>query len=105
MIVELSVVPIGVGESLSEHVAKAVKIIEKSGFDFKLTAMGTILKVGSFEELGKLIDRIVEEMKAECPRIYVVVKADERFKDYDLDYKVKSVEEKMGENGGKMGES
>ncbi len=98
MIVEISVVPIGVGESLSKYVAKAVKVIENSGFEFRLTAMGTILKVRNFQELGKLLDRIVEELKPECPRIYVVVKADERFKDYDLDYKVKSVEEKIEES-------
>jgi uncharacterized protein (TIGR00106 family) len=95
MIVEVSVVPIGVGESLSKYVTKAVKIIEKSGFEFRLTAMGTILKVNNFQELGKLLDGIVGELKAECPRIYVVVKADERFKDFDLDYKVRSVEEKL----------
>jgi len=95
MIVELSVVPIGVGDSLSEHVAKAVKVIKDSGFEHKLTAMGTILKVKNFEDLGRLVDRIVEELKPECPRIYVVIKADERFKDFELDYKVKSVEEKI----------
>ncbi len=93
MIVEISVVPIGVGESLSKYVAKAVNIIENSGFEFRLTAMGTILKVKNFRELGELLDEIIEGLKPECPRIYVVVKADERFKDYDLDYKVRSVEE------------
>ena len=95
MLVELSVVPIGVGVSLSNYVARAFKIIKDSGFEHKLTAMGTILKVESFEELGKLVDRIVEELKKDCPRVYVVIKADERFKDVDLDYKVKSVEKKL----------
>jgi uncharacterized protein (TIGR00106 family) len=96
MIVELSVVPIGVGESLSSYVAKAVKVIEKSGLEYRITAMGTILKVNSFEELGKLVDEIIKSLRDDCPRVYIVVKADERFRDVEIDYKVKSVEDKLG---------
>jgi|Deesub1362A_J573_1020465.scaffolds.fasta_scaffold00104_8 uncharacterized protein (TIGR00106 family) len=96
MIVELSIVPIGVGESLSNFVAKAIRIIERSYKEFKITPMGTILKVKNFEELGRLIDEITAELKRNgCPRVYIVVKADERFKEYDINYKVRSVEEKL----------
>jgi uncharacterized protein (TIGR00106 family) len=98
MIVELSVVPIGVGESLSEYIAKACEVIRKSKVEHELTDMGTIMKVGNFEELGKLVDKIVEELKEDCPRIFVVIKADERFKDVDLGYKVTAVEKRLKEN-------
>ncbi|AGK61859.1 uncharacterized protein, MTH1187 family [Archaeoglobus sulfaticallidus PM70-1] len=94
MIVEISVVPIGVGESLSRYIARVIDVIKKQSKDFKLTDMGTIIKVDSFTELGKLLDLIREELK-DCPRLYFVIKADERFKDYDLDYKVESVIEKL----------
>jgi uncharacterized protein YqgV (UPF0045/DUF77 family) len=77
-------------------VAKAVKVIEKSGLEYRITAMGTILKVNSFEELGKLVDEIIKSLRDDCPRVYIVVKADERFRDVEIDYKVKSVEDKLG---------
>jgi uncharacterized protein (TIGR00106 family) len=95
MIAELSVVPIGVGESLSEYVARALRVIRKSGVEHRLTDMGTILKARNFEELGKLVDEIIEELGKDCPRIFVVIKADERFRDVDLEHKVRAVERRL----------
>jgi len=45
MIVEISIVPIGVGESLSSYVAEALKVIKEWCKSYKLTPMGTIFKV------------------------------------------------------------
>ena len=98
MIVEVSVVPVGVGESLSEFVADAIKIIENSGYKYKLTPMGTVIEIENFEELGKLLDRINEVLVAKgAPRIYVVVKADYRVKSTSMEYKVESVMRKLKE--------
>ncbi|AEA47488.1 MTH1187 family thiamine-binding protein [Archaeoglobus veneficus] len=96
MIVEISVVPIGVGESLSSYVSEALKVIREKGVKYQLNPMGTVLEVDSFSELGELLDEIrcrLEEMGA--PRIYVVVKADWRKKATDMEHKVKAVEEKL----------
>jgi uncharacterized protein YqgV (UPF0045/DUF77 family) len=41
MIAEISVIPIGKGVDLAGYVAKVVKIIDESGLDYKLHAMGT----------------------------------------------------------------
>jgi len=96
MIVEISVVPIGVGESLSEYVAKALKVVKDSGYRYELTPMGTILEVESFEKLGRLLDRINEVLVEEgVPRVYVVVKADCRVKATSMEYKVESVMKKL----------
>jgi uncharacterized protein (TIGR00106 family) len=95
MIVELSVVPLGVGESLSEYVTRAVKVIEDSDVEYRVTPMGTILRIDNFIELGKLLEKIKEELRDDCPRLYFVIKVDERFKEYDMEYKVRSVEEKL----------
>ncbi|RLI88536.1 MAG: thiamine-binding protein [Archaeoglobales archaeon] len=96
MIIEISIVPIGVGESLSGYVSQAVKIIEEKGLDYRLNPMGTVIELKSFSELGELLDEIIRRLEEEgVPRVYVVVKADWRKKATGMDYKVKVVEEKL----------
>lgn len=96
MIVEISVVPIGVGESLSKFVAEVIKIIEDSGYKYQLTPMGTIVEIENFEELGRLLDRINEDLVIKgVPRIYTVIKADHRVKATSMEHKVESVMEKL----------
>ena len=43
MIAEFSIVPVGVGESLSQHVARAFEVIEASDVAHEHHAMGTNL--------------------------------------------------------------
>ena len=92
MIVEISIVPIGVGESLSQYVVKALKIIESKISNYKLTPMGTIFEIENFKELGKILDEIVDELiKNGVPRVYTVIKSDFRIKSTTMDYKVEKV--------------
>jgi hypothetical protein len=50
-IVEVSIVPIGgAGTSLSEHVARALRVLEESSLRYELTAMGTII-TGDLDEI------------------------------------------------------
>ena len=53
MLLELSVIPLGRGRSISADIADLVKIIDTSGLDYRLTAAGTILE-GSWEQLMDL---------------------------------------------------
>jgi len=93
MIVEISIVPIGVGESLSSYVAEALKVIKERCKSYKLTPMGTIVEVESFGDLGEILDEIVERLtKMGVPRVYTVIKSDFRVKRTDMDYKVEKVE-------------
>jgi uncharacterized protein YqgV (UPF0045/DUF77 family) len=46
MLLELSIVPLGRGRSISADVAELVKIIDASGLDYRLTAPGTIIEGG-----------------------------------------------------------
>ena len=50
IVCEFSVVPLGAGESLSEQVAKCLKIVQESGLPYQLTPMGTILE-GEWDEV------------------------------------------------------
>ncbi|MCP5005178.1 MAG: thiamine-binding protein, partial [Planctomycetes bacterium] len=44
MVVNFSIVPIGKGSSLSTQIAEVLKIVDESGLNYKLHAMGTILE-------------------------------------------------------------
>ncbi len=98
MIVEISVVPIGVGESLSSYVSEVIKAIRDKKIKYQLNPMGTVIEVESFSELGELLDEVNERMKSMgVPRVYVVIKADWRRKETSMEHKVKSVEEKLNQ--------
>ncbi len=96
MIVEISVVPIGVGESLSNYISEAIKVIKEKNVKYELNPMGTVIEVNSFLELGEILDEMRERLeKTGVPRIYFTVKVDWRKKATDMEYKVKSVQEKL----------
>ncbi len=44
MIVDISVVPIGVSESLSQYISEIIKFLREKGIKHQLTAMGTIME-------------------------------------------------------------
>lgn len=98
MIVEISFIPIGVGTSLSRYIAKVVKNIEKSGLEYQLTPMGTIVQ-GDWEDISKLVDdshKIILDMGIE--RIITNIKIDYRLdKKSSMEDKINSVKRKMVE--------
>ena len=64
MIVDFSIFPIGVGESLSTYVAEVFKIIEERGLPYEHHAMGTNIE-GDWDAVMRLIktcrDRMFEK--------------------------------------------
>jgi len=88
--------PIGKGESVSEQVVKVLDLVDKSGLPYRFNAMSTLVE-GDLEEVFSLIRRCHKELEKTCPRIYTIIKMDHRegYKDM-LNYKVGSVEEKLG---------
>lgn len=101
VLVEFSITPIGKGESVSEYVAKVLDLVDKSGLPYRFNAMSTIVE-GNWEEVFSLIRRCHQELEKTCPRIYTIIKVDHR-RGYNnmLEYKVSSVEEKLGKKLGK----
>lgn len=97
MIAEISVIPIGKGIDLAGHVAQVVKIIDASGLDYKLNAMGTVVE-GDSERVFDLIKKCHNRMLEVSERVYTTVKIDER-KDNKvkmLEHKVQAVEKELG---------
>jgi uncharacterized protein (TIGR00106 family) len=95
MIAEFSVVPIGVGESLSAYVAECIKIVEKSGLKYQLTPMGTILE-GDFHKVMDTIAQCHLRVRSMSKRVTTVIRLDDRDAHTDeMTRKVRSVKEKM----------
>ena len=78
-VAEITVVPSGVGPSVSDYVVRAIKVIEKhEGVRFQLTPMGTILE----GELDSILDVIRDVHNCafddRVDRVLTLVKIDER---------------------------
>lgn len=91
----VSIVPLGDKESVSEYVARCVRVIKKSGLEWQITPMGTIIAGENIQQIFDVVAEAVEELK-ECNRISVSVKVDyRRNRQGSLDDKVKSVLTKL----------
>jgi uncharacterized protein (TIGR00106 family) len=77
MLASFSVLPVGVGEALSEHVAKIVAIIDESGLDYRLGAMQTTVE-GKPEEVMGLIMKCHAAMRDAAPRVLTSITIDDR---------------------------
>ena len=95
-IVDLGVVPIGVGVSLSKYVAACETILKEAGLKTRLHSYGTNIE-GEWDAVFAAIKRcheVLHEMGA--PRLYTVIKVGTRTdKQQGMDDKVKSVESKL----------
>jgi uncharacterized protein (TIGR00106 family) len=94
---EFAMFPTDKGESVSTHVSRILKIIDESNVSYKLTPMGTVVEVETFEEALSLINRAYHELEGDCGRIYSTIKFDIRKgKSGRLRQKIESVETKVG---------
>ncbi len=95
MIAEFSIVPIGVGESLSAHVARAFEVIESSGVAYERHAMGTNLE-GDWDEVMAVIKACRDRLLETSNRVSLSIKIDDRVGVTDgLRRKVVSAEQRM----------
>ena len=68
VLLEMSITPLGKGESVSQYVAECVELIDRSGLDYELHAMGTIVE-GELAEVLDLMRRCIEQVAdAQRPR-------------------------------------
>jgi len=96
VIAEFSVVPLGKGESVSQYVAECLKIVEKSGIEYRINPMGTVLE-GDYDEVMSVIRDCHMRIMELSSRVITSVKMDDRKgKRGMLDSKIASVEQKVG---------
>ncbi len=96
VLLEFSMSPMGAGESVSQYVSRSLEIVERSGLDYRLHAMGTVIE-GEWDEVFGVVKQCYEAMSVDCDRISCTVKVDARKGAAGrLVSKVRSVEEKLG---------
>ncbi len=94
-LINFAIFPLNKGESVSEYVARALKIIKDSGLAYKLNPMGTSIE-GEWNEVMAVITRCFEETNKDCDRIYMTISADYRKGTTGrIESKVQSVEAKL----------
>ncbi|MDH4129500.1 MAG: MTH1187 family thiamine-binding protein [Spirochaetota bacterium] len=96
VLLEFSISPLDKGVSLSPYVARSLEIIDKSGLEYKLNPMGTVLE-GSWDEVIKVVTDCFNRMKEDCDRITAYIKVDYRKeKTNRLKTKIQAVEKHLG---------
>lgn len=96
VLLEMSITPLGKGESVSQYVAECVDIIDRSGLSYELHAMGTIVE-GELDEVLGLMQRCIEHVAKRSDRVTCAAKLDfRRGAAGRIQSKVASVEEKLG---------
>jgi uncharacterized protein (TIGR00106 family) len=77
VLAEFSMFPTDKGESVSAFVAQILDVIDRSGINYQLTPMGTILE-GSWEEVFAVISNCFRTLESQSNRITVAIKVDYR---------------------------
>ncbi len=78
VLLEFAMFPTDKGESVSEYVAKVIKSIEKSGVDFQLTPMGTIIETDTLKEALAIVESSYKVLEPFSNRVYSTIKLDIR---------------------------
>ena len=96
VIADISVVPIGVGVSLSRYVAACERVLKEAGLETRLHAYGTNIQ-GEWDTVFAAIKQchqVIHEMGA--PRVSTVIKVGTRTdRDQTMTDKVNSVEARL----------
>ena len=96
VMIDICIVPLGVGVSVSEYVTACQKVLQKSGLKHQMHAYGTNVE-GDWDEVMAAVKRcheVVHEMGA--PRITTSVRLGTRTdREQTMDDKIQSVQEKL----------
>jgi uncharacterized protein (TIGR00106 family) len=98
MLVEFSIVPIGVSNSIGDQLAEALKIVDASGLPYKINPMGTVVE-GEWDEIMALIKKCHTTVMKTGRRAITSISIDDRPGHPNrLDEKVKSIERRIGKS-------
>ena len=99
-IVDLCVIPVGVGTSVSSYVAACERILEEAGLQHAMHAYGTNIE-GEWDEVMAAVKRCHEKVHAMgAPRVSSTLRLGPRIdRDQTMADKLRSVREKLGDAG------
>ena len=89
--------PTDKGSSVSEFVSRVVKMVSETGFDYKLTAMGTIVETEVLSEALDIVNKAYSLLENDSKRVYCTVTFDIQTNKPigRMEGKIRSVEEKL----------
>ena len=93
----VNIIPLGTrSSSLSKYIAPAIKVLKKSGLNYQITSMGTIIEGNLNEILNVVRDMHEEVFKSSILRVVTTIKIDERRdKEASIQSKVLSLKDKI----------
>jgi uncharacterized protein (TIGR00106 family) len=96
MVMELTVIPLGTGSSMSTELAGLIEIIDAGGLDYRVTAFGTLVE-GPLEQLLDLARRCHLEAHKQAGRVLTMIRLDDFGpRTGELNGAVERVEKKIG---------
>jgi uncharacterized protein (TIGR00106 family) len=96
MLIEFSIIPIGIGSSIGDQLAEVLKIIDATGLPYKINPMGTVIE-GEWDEIMKLVKKCHNTVMKTGERAITTISIDDRKgKPNRIDEKVKSIEKRIG---------
>jgi len=96
VLMEMSIVPLGTGDSVSQQVADCIDLVDRSGLDYEVHSMGTIIE-GELADVLQVLQACVDKMAEYSDRVSCSAKIDYR-RGYAgrLAAKVDSIEKHLG---------
>ena len=95
VLVDFSIFPLDKGDSVSAHVARALKKIKDSGLPYKIGPMGTSFE-GEWDDVMGVVKNCFQELRKDSDRVYMALKLDYRKGPSGrIESKVRSVQDKM----------
>jgi len=90
--------PTDKGSSVSEYVSKIIDMVSKSGYEYKLTAMGTIVETDNIKQATQILNEAYDILEPFSTRVYSTVTFDIQANKPmgRLEAKIRSVEDKIG---------
>lgn len=95
VLMDLCLVPIGVGVSLSEYIVECERVLKAAGLKIELHGYGTLIE-GEWDDVFEAVKACHEAVHAKgAPRITTTIKVGTRIdREQTMDDKVSSVREK-----------
>ncbi len=98
VLLEFAMFPTDKGDSVSQYVSKIIKMIDESGCNYKLTAMGTIIETETLKEALEIVNNSYEILEPFSKRVYSSIKLDiQKDKSGRIEKKIESIVSKIGD--------
>lgn len=76
MLMELTVIPLARGQSLSGDLAEVIGLIDESRLPYKVTEFGTVIE-GSWEELMGIVKKCHSAIRKKTDRVLILIRLDD----------------------------